>query len=93
MGGGAAARGWPVEVAVTPLQMAMAMAAVANGGQLMRPTLVSGIYDQEGGAAELPGPEVVSTPISPHAAQLLRHVVQLHRGVGVGHVVMLEEHV
>jgi cell division protein FtsI/penicillin-binding protein 2 len=36
------------EVAVTPLQMALAMSAVANGGRLMRPILVDHVEDEQG---------------------------------------------
>ncbi|HEX8938912.1 MAG TPA: penicillin-binding transpeptidase domain-containing protein [Candidatus Limnocylindrales bacterium] len=36
------------EVLVTPLQMALVAAAVANGGQLMRPELVTGLTDRSG---------------------------------------------
>ena len=35
-------------VAATPLQMAMAMAAVANGGVLMRPMLIDSLVDDKG---------------------------------------------
>jgi cell division protein FtsI/penicillin-binding protein 2 len=35
-------------VAVTPLQMAMAMSAIANGGVLMRPMLVDRLQDEDG---------------------------------------------
>lgn len=35
-------------VAVTPLQMVMAMSAVANGGRLMQPYLVDRVVDSEG---------------------------------------------
>jgi len=36
------------EIAVTPLQMLMAMNAVANGGRLMRPLIIKSVVDQEG---------------------------------------------
>jgi cell division protein FtsI/penicillin-binding protein 2 len=36
------------EVAVTPLQMVMAMSALANGGRLMRPMLVDRLEDDQG---------------------------------------------
>lgn len=49
---------------VSPLQMAMVSAAIANGGQLMKPTLVESILAPD--FSELQGfaPEVYSTPIS-----------------------------
>ncbi len=36
------------EVLATPLQMALVAAAVANGGELMQPRLVSGLIDRDG---------------------------------------------
>jgi cell division protein FtsI/penicillin-binding protein 2 len=36
------------EVAVTPLQMVMAMSALANGGRLLRPILVDHVEDEQG---------------------------------------------
>lgn len=36
------------EIAVTPLQMVMAMCAIANGGWLMRPMLIDRLQDAEG---------------------------------------------
>jgi peptidoglycan glycosyltransferase len=36
------------EVLATPLQMALVAAAVANGGELMQPRLVTGLVDREG---------------------------------------------
>jgi cell division protein FtsI/penicillin-binding protein 2 len=36
------------EIACTPLQMVMAMSAIANGGLLMRPMLVDSLVDEEG---------------------------------------------
>ena len=39
-------------VAVTRLQMAMAMAAIANDGWLMRPMLVSQLQERDGGVVQ-----------------------------------------
>jgi len=36
------------EIAVTPLQIAMAMAAVANGGTLMLPQIIHEVHDKQG---------------------------------------------
>jgi penicillin-binding protein 2 len=47
------------DVLVTPLQMAMATATVANGGQLLKPHLVSYITDDNGNTIQTFGPKVV----------------------------------
>lgn len=47
------------EIAVTPLQMAMAHAAIANGGMWLPPRLVKRVWHEDGGVArELPLPEL-----------------------------------
>lgn len=56
-------------IAVTPLQMAMAMSAVANGGRLMRPILVSRIEDDKGQVLVQYAPQVVRQVISESTAQ------------------------
>lgn len=57
------------EVAVTPLQMVMAMAAVANQGRLMRPMLVDRLEDEQGRVVFRNTPQMVRQAISPAAAQ------------------------
>jgi len=47
------------EIAVTPLQMAMAYGALANGGVLMRPLLVRELRDADGSVVETFQPEVL----------------------------------
>lgn len=47
------------EIAVTPLQMAMAYGALANGGLLLRPRLVRELRDADGTVVETFEPEVV----------------------------------
>lgn len=56
-------------VATTPLQMAMAMAAIANEGRLMRPMLVQGLQDAGGRWVQRFQPQVVRQVISPRAAR------------------------
>ena len=59
-------------VAVTRLQMAMAMAAIANKGVLMRPMLVDHLEDRDGRAVVRYAPEPVRRVISePAAAEML----------------------
>jgi cell division protein FtsI (penicillin-binding protein 3) len=72
-------------VAVSPLQMTMAMAAIANGGALMRPFLVEHISDSSGRTVYSNTSHVVRQVVRPESAlqvrQLLREVV-LEGGTG-----------
>jgi peptidoglycan glycosyltransferase len=54
---------------VTPLQMAMVAAAVANGGHLMRPHLVDRVVDTDGRTVMRVEPEEESTVMSEAVAQ------------------------
>ncbi len=61
------------EVMATPLQMAMAMAALGNGGVLMRPMLVDRLEDQNGQLVVRYGPVAVRRVLSEStAAAMLR---------------------
>jgi penicillin-binding protein A len=66
-------------LAVTPLQMAMVAAAVANGGKLMTPHLTSKVVDQDGRTVETIQPSVYSQVMKPstaaEVAQMMRTVV------------------
>jgi len=46
------------DVTVTPLQLAVAYAAIANGGQVYRPQVVRAIVDEEGAVVEEFGPDL-----------------------------------
>jgi len=67
-------------IAVTPLQMAMAFAAIANGGKLMKPYIVEKVTSEDGTVISETRPEVISTPIRPETAKemtkMLRAVVE-----------------
>ncbi|KKS66565.1 MAG: Peptidoglycan glycosyltransferase [Parcubacteria group bacterium GW2011_GWC2_42_6] len=54
-------------IAVTPLQIATAISAIANDGKLMRPYIVEKIVDQDG-REDLIGPQVVAQVIRPQSA-------------------------
>jgi len=55
-------------LAVTPLQMAMVAAAVANGGKLMKPQLWSRVVDPDGRVVEKLDPSQFSEPVSAETA-------------------------
>jgi peptidoglycan glycosyltransferase len=67
-------------LAVTPLQMAMIAAAVANGGELMEPTFLQSVTDPDGRVTEELDPEVHSTVMSEETAatlaQMMSNVVE-----------------
>ena len=56
------------EVGVTPLQMLMAMATIANGGKLVQPRIVKTIIDDKGKVTGDLKPTVVRQVISPETA-------------------------
>ncbi len=59
------------EVQVTPLQMAMAYAAFANEGKLMRPYVVDEILDERGNVIQKTKPYVVRSAIRPSTVKNL----------------------
>ena len=75
------------KLAVTPLQMAMVVAAVANGGRLMEPHLAERIVDPDGRTVTRIEPSVYGTPISAQTAeqvnQMMRTVVESGTGTAV----------
>jgi penicillin-binding protein A len=56
------------KLAVTPLQMAMVAAAVANGGRLMVPHLTSEVVNQDGQVVERIEPQVYDQVMKPKTA-------------------------
>lgn len=65
---------------VTPLQMAMVAAAVANGGKLMAPRFTNRVVDQDGRTVETIKPHVYSQVMKPstaqQVAQMMKRVVE-----------------
>ncbi len=59
-------------VSVTPLAMARYYCAIANGGLLMQPRIVSAIYDQQGNLVRRTEPKVVRRVFSRRTAAELR---------------------
>jgi cell division protein FtsI/penicillin-binding protein 2 len=71
-------------VMVTPLGMAMAYAAIANHGVLMKPRLVSAYYDGNGRLVKRFAPETVRQVIEPQTADYLAGLLQgvVEKGTG-----------
>ena len=63
------------EIAVTAVQLAAALSAVANGGILMRPRVVSSILDQEGEVVRKFEPQAVGRVISSQTAKQLTEIL------------------
>ncbi len=62
--------------AVTPLQLASAYAALANGGTLMRPYLVSEILNSEGKVVEARNPQRLLQVVGSDTAQLMMRMME-----------------
>jgi peptidoglycan glycosyltransferase len=60
------------DVRVTPLQMAMVSASIANGGVLMKPNLIESIISSNLSVIRAPKPELLSQPMTSAAAESLR---------------------
>ncbi|MCG5219667.1 penicillin-binding transpeptidase domain-containing protein [Streptosporangium soli] len=60
---------------MTPLQMAMVSAGIANNGTVMKPYLVNKVADAEGGEVEAADPEEVGEAVSPETAGKLRQMM------------------
>ena len=74
-------------LSVTPIQMAIAIGSIANGGRLMRPRLVAGIRDPETDLVERTRPEVLNELAWPPSALKLiqygmRDVIHADHGTG-----------
>ena len=67
-------------IGVTPIQMAAAYAAIANGGVLRTPYLVDRVGGERGRRA--PGRRVVSETVSAQVMTMLRDVVSAEGGTG-----------
>ena len=63
-------------LAVTPLQMAMVTAAVANGGKLMKPQIWSRVVDPDGRVTKSLDPSEYSEPIDEETAAELNAAMQ-----------------
>ncbi len=66
-------------IAITPMQLAIAYAAIANGGMIVRPYVVKAIYSPDGSPILVHSPQVIRPALTPAIAHqmnlLLRNVV------------------
>ena len=60
---------------VTPLQIAMISAAIANNGTLMKPNLVENVVSANLSSLYAPTPQVYGTPVSQTTASLIRDMM------------------
>jgi len=75
------------EIGVTPIQMAAAYSAIANGGILMKPYLVSEIRDpkdKEGRELVTVGPMAVGRAVSEETSRTVRQILQKAVETGTG---------
>jgi len=64
------------ELSVTPLQLAVAYAAIANDGVLLRPTLIKQVRDPRGRVVYTHLPEPVRRAVRPEVARALREMLR-----------------
>lgn len=71
-------------VAVTPIQLACAVGAIANNGAMMRPRIITHIDDAEGRVLQSFDPEIVRRVISKETSLEVRSVLEgvVSRGTG-----------
>ena len=68
--------GFGQSVAVTPIQLLTAACAAINGGNRMRPYVVSEITDGSGNVIEKTEPKVVAHPIKPETSATMRRLLE-----------------
>lgn len=63
-------------VSVSAIQLATAVSAIANGGNLMKPYLVSEIVDQNGNLINIVKPQKVRSAISARTATIIKKILK-----------------
>jgi stage V sporulation protein D (sporulation-specific penicillin-binding protein) len=61
-------------IAVTPIQMVRAIAALANGGRMMEPHMVQKIIDPQGKSIDIP-PKIMDRIVSPQSAHIITEMM------------------
>lgn len=71
------------DVRVTPLQMALISAAIANGGVMMQPQLIESVISPNLSVIQQPSPEILAQPITSSTADALTRMMveSVSRGV------------
>jgi peptidoglycan glycosyltransferase len=64
------------DVRVTPLQMALVAAAIANDGEAPQPYLVSQVFNADGEAREVAEPRLIGRAMSPATAVVLQQMME-----------------
>lgn len=64
------------DVRVTPIQMAMVAAAIANDGEVLRPYIVSQVFDADGNAREVTESRVIGRAMSPATAVVMSQMME-----------------
>ncbi|MFA6956087.1 MAG: penicillin-binding transpeptidase domain-containing protein [Thermoanaerobaculia bacterium] len=80
------------EIAVTPLQIARATAAIANGGMLVTPHVLSRVVDREGNVVKEYEPPSATRVISEKNAAVLNEILKGVVANGTGKRAALEDH-
>ncbi|MFI5338749.1 MAG: peptidoglycan D,D-transpeptidase FtsI family protein [Candidatus Methylomirabilales bacterium] len=80
------------EISVTPVQIATAFAAIANGGNLVRPHVVHALTAQDGSLSHEIDPVVIRRVISPETARTLLDMLRAVVEEGTGKAASLEEY-
>lgn len=78
------------ETRVTPLQVAMVSAAIANGGELMQPNLVREVVAPDLDVLRSSSPTSMGEPISPETADALNRMMQEVVADGTGRAAQLD---
>jgi penicillin-binding protein A len=77
-------------LAVTPLQMAMVVSAIANDGKLMEPRLTSSVVNNDGQVVETVSPQEYDQVMKPKIAQELQQMMRKVVEEGTGETANLD---
>lgn len=78
-------------MAITPIQLARAYAALANGGKLVRPYVVSEVIDAEGTVLHRNEPKVTGLAVSPRTAQVVTDMLVAAVTEGTGKAAQIRD--